>query len=234
MTKTVLENIVQETITSKYFSIIIDSTPDISKVDQLTVAIRYILPDGSPVERFLGFLPSVGHKAKDMELAILHFFSDLGIDRKNCRGQSYDNAQNMSGIYNGLQSRKKSSSTAEFVPCSAHSLNLVGTFVAEETSVSNRVFMTTQSFYIFFSGSTSRWKILENKLYSIPNSTLLKNVCPTRWSSRYFVCKSIKNGYKKIVVALQNISEDVSQRPAVRHKALALFKKIKNLEFTFM
>jgi len=29
MTKTVLENIVQETITSKYFSIIIDSTPDI-------------------------------------------------------------------------------------------------------------------------------------------------------------------------------------------------------------
>lgn len=109
LTKTVLENIVQETITSKYFSIIIDSTPDISKVDQLTVAIRYILPDGSTVERFLGFLPSVGHKAKDMELAILHFFFDLGIDMKNCRGQSYDNAQNMSGIYNGLQSRIKKS-----------------------------------------------------------------------------------------------------------------------------
>jgi len=35
MTKTVLENIVQETITSKYFSIIIYSTPDISKVDNL-------------------------------------------------------------------------------------------------------------------------------------------------------------------------------------------------------
>ncbi|XP_008182354.1 zinc finger MYM-type protein 1-like [Acyrthosiphon pisum] len=226
MTKTVLENIIQETITSKYFSIIIDSTPDISKVDQHTVAIRYILPDCSPVERFLGFLPSVGHKAKDMELAILHFFSDLGIDMKNCRGQSYDNAQNMSGIYNGLQSRiKKNSSTAEFVPCSAHSLNLVGTFAAEETSVGNRFFMTTQGLYTFFSGSTSRWKILENELNSIPNSTLLKNLCPTRWSSRYFVCKSIKNGYKKIVVALQNISEDVSQRPATRHEALALLKK---------
>jgi len=63
---------------------------------------------------------------------------------------------------------------------------------------------------------------------------LLKNLCPTRWSSRYFVCKSIKNGYKKIVVALQNISEDVSQGPATRHEALALFKKMKNLEFTFM
>lgn len=235
MTKTVLENIANETKISKYFSLIVDSTPDVSKVDQLTVAIRYILPDGSPVERFLGFLPSVGHKAKDMELAILQKFSDLGIDIRNCRGQSYDNAQNMSGIYNGLQARiKKSSCTAEFVPCSAHSLNLVGSFAADETSVGNRFFMTTQSLFTFFSGSTSRWMILENEINSIPNATMLKNLCPTRWSSRYFVCKSIKNGYNGIVVALKNISEDVSQRPATRYEALALFKKIKNLEFTFM
>jgi len=74
--------------------------------------------------------------------------------------------------------------------------------------------------YTLFSGSTTRWKILENELNSIPNySTILKNVCPTRWSSIYFVCKSIKNGYKKIVVALKNISEDVIQRPATRHEA---------------
>lgn len=54
------------------------------------------------------------------------------MDIKNFRGQSYDNAQNMSGIYNGLQAEiKKKSIRAEFVPCSAHSLNLVGTFVAE-------------------------------------------------------------------------------------------------------
>lgn len=51
---------------------------------------------------------------------------------------------------------------------------------------------------------------------------------------KIFCLQSIKNGYKKIVVALQNILEDVSQRPATRHEALALFKKIKNLEFTFM
>jgi hypothetical protein len=52
MTKTVLENIVHEIKISKYFSTIVDFAPDISKVDQLTVAVRYILPDGSPVERF--------------------------------------------------------------------------------------------------------------------------------------------------------------------------------------
>jgi hypothetical protein len=86
MTKTVLENIVHEIKISKYFSIIVNSTPDILKVDQLTVAIRYILPDSLPVEHFLGFLSSVGHKAKYMELAILQIFSDLEIDIKSCRG----------------------------------------------------------------------------------------------------------------------------------------------------
>ncbi|XP_025192654.1 zinc finger MYM-type protein 1-like [Melanaphis sacchari] len=214
MSKTILDKIIQEIKISKYFSIIVDSTPDMSKIDQLTVAVRYTMLDGSPVEHFLGSLPSVGHKAEEMD---------------------YDNAQNMAGIYNGLQARiKKKSPTAEFVPCSAHSLNLVGTFAAEATSIGNRFFMTTQNLYTFFSGSTSRWKILENQLKDVPNSTLLKNLCPTRWSSRYAVCKSIKNGYPGIIAALQEISKDISQRPATIYEAIALNKKIENLEFIFM
>lgn len=235
MSKTILDKIIQEIKIAKYLSIIIDSTPDMSKIDQLTVAVRYTMLDGSPIERYLGFLPSVGHKADEMECAVLTFLSNLDIDIKNCRGQSYDNAQNMSGIYNGLQARiKKKSPTAEFVPCSTHSLNLVGTFAAEVTNIGNRFFMTNQNLYTFFSGSTSRWKILENQLKNIPNSTLLKNLCPTRWSSRYAVCKSIKNGYPGIIAALQEISKDTSQRPATIYEAVALNKKIENLEFTFM
>lgn len=158
-----------------------------------------------------------------MECAVLKLLSDLDIDIKNCRGQRYDNAQNISGIYNRLQARIKNiSKTADFVPCSSHSLNLVGTFAAEVTSIGNRFFMTTQNLYNFFSGSTSRWQILENKFKDIPNSTLLKNLCPTRWSSRYSVCKSIKNGNYGILAALQIISNDTSHRPATRHEDLAL------------
>lgn len=92
ITKTVSENIVHEIEIFKYFSIIVDSIPDISKVNQLAVVIRYILPDGSSVEGFLGSSPSVGHKSKDLELAILYIFSDLGIDIINYRGESYGNA----------------------------------------------------------------------------------------------------------------------------------------------
>lgn len=60
----VTAEIVADIKTAKYFSIIVDSTPDISNVDQLTFVIRYVAPDGSPNERFLTFIPNSGHKEK--------------------------------------------------------------------------------------------------------------------------------------------------------------------------
>lgn len=40
---------------------IVDQTPDITKIDQLTITIRYVMFDGFPVERFIGFLQPVDH-----------------------------------------------------------------------------------------------------------------------------------------------------------------------------
>ncbi|KAE9536152.1 hypothetical protein AGLY_007375 [Aphis glycines] len=132
MNNLVLKKIVIEIIEAKYFSIIVDSTPDISKQDQLTVVTRYIKPNGNSEERFLTFLSAVGHKVEQMEEALIDKFKELDIDIKNCRGQAYDNASNMSGKYNGLQARiKKYSKNANFVSCAAHSLNLIGSNAAE-------------------------------------------------------------------------------------------------------
>lgn len=72
-------------------------------------------------------MPMYEHNAQYIADIILNFFESLDIPIKDCRGQSYDNASNMSGKYSGVQSRIKE--VCEFainVPCAAHSLNLVG------------------------------------------------------------------------------------------------------------
>ncbi|XP_050427362.1 uncharacterized protein LOC126837489 [Adelges cooleyi] len=83
-----------------------DSTPDISHTDQLAYVIRYVRDDGFPVERFMCFLPNVEHKSEALEMAVMSLLTINDIDINNCRGQSYENAANMSGIYSGLQSEK--------------------------------------------------------------------------------------------------------------------------------
>lgn len=83
MSKLVIDNITNKIKKSKYFSIVVDSTPDITKVDQLTIIIRYIEDNNYAVDRFIGFLKSVGHKAEDIENALLNFFTDHSIDLKN-------------------------------------------------------------------------------------------------------------------------------------------------------
>ncbi len=89
----VLQEIVKEVKESKYFSIIVDSTPDISHIDELSFIIWYVQKDGVPVEKFVGFLPNVGHKFEQLVEAIISFLKLHDLDIKNCVGQSYDNEQ---------------------------------------------------------------------------------------------------------------------------------------------
>jgi len=52
-------------------------------------------------------MSNIGHKSKKLKDAVVRILSDYKIPIKDCRGKSYDNAFNMSGLYTGLQARIK-------------------------------------------------------------------------------------------------------------------------------
>ncbi|CAI6371989.1 unnamed protein product [Macrosiphum euphorbiae] len=103
----VLTEIVSRIKKSKYYSVSVDSTPDESHTDQLTIVVRY-MEGSTPKERFLTFLPNCGHTGEATANALLKFLGDHQIDIMDCRGQSYYNAANMSGKYAGSYSGEKS------------------------------------------------------------------------------------------------------------------------------
>lgn len=111
---------------TKYYSVIADSTPDLAHTDQLAIIVRYCMK-GKIYERFLSFLPIHSHTGLSLFNTLKSFLKEIGLSIENCHSQSYDNAANMSGKYNGLQTRSKEiNKFADYVPCAAHSLNLVG------------------------------------------------------------------------------------------------------------
>lgn len=225
-----MKTIVKELKSAKYYSISVDSTPDLSHVDQLTFIVRYV-KDGQPIERFLQFLPMDEHNAQYIADTILKFFESLDIPTKDYRGQSYDNASNMSGKYAGVQSRiKEVYEFAIYVPSAAHSLNLVGVQAAECVTEAVTFFQFVQKLFNFFSASTKRWKILTEHLGA---TRVLKSLSETRWSARANVINALQNGNLNISEALSSIANDINQLGDTRKEVQSLAKKWENLRLLF-
>lgn len=233
MANTIRSKLIEEVKVATYFSLIVDSTPDVSHVDQLTFVLRYVLPNGAIMERFFSFVDIHGHSAEYLENVILETLSKWGIDISKCRGQSYDNASNMSGKYTGLQARIKThSASAEYIPCSSHSLNLVGNSAAESSVTASEYFDFVQNVYTFFSQSTHRWNIL---IKHIGNSAhTIKRVSDTRWSARADAVLALRTNYMEVKDALTEISNDENQKSLAKLESKALLKKMEKYDTALM
>lgn len=230
MAQSVLDKITSKVKNAIYYSIIVDSTPDVSHVDQLSFILRYVTEYGAIQESFCGFIQIEHHDSAYLTDVVLNTLQNFGISVTNCRGQSYDNAANMAGKYTGLQARiKEHSETAYYVPCAAHSLNLVGNCAAESCLASVDFFSFVNNLFTFFSSSTSRWKIVIDHL-SRPNSKHLKRVSDTRWSARADAVLALREDYQNIKEALKEFCESSNQQPASRVEAKGLLKKMDEYE----
>ena len=146
----VLDITISEIKQAKYYSVSVDSTPDITNVDHLTIIFRYVLPDG-PAKRFVEFIPTRGHTGHQLADLLFEFIEDNAISLEDLRGQYYDNPSNMSGKYKGIQAIiKERNYQAEYTPCVAHFLNLVGKCAAECCQFVVLFFMFVQGLHVFF------------------------------------------------------------------------------------
>ena len=231
MANKVMEVIINEVQEAKYYSISVDSTPDITHTDQLSITIRYVLPSG-PVERFLTYVPISTHTGEGIADVVLEFLRKKSVDVDDIRGQSYDNASNMSGKYKGVQQRIRCvCQYADYVPCCAHSLNLVGTCAVESDIEAASLFSLIQKVYTFFSASTKLWKMQEDMLAQHDNKLLVvKKLCDTRWSARHNAVRALMLGYKEHMNLLEEISISDGIRAEVKAEARGLVSRFSELE----
>ena len=122
---------------SKYFGILLDSTPGLGHREQLSEVIRFvdiefITKNVVIRESFLGYIEIHAKDAATLETVVTKKLESDNLPLADCRSQCYDNAAVMIGHISGLQQRiYDRNPRALFVNCDNHSLNLVGVHTAK-------------------------------------------------------------------------------------------------------
>ena len=164
--KKILDTILELIQVDRYYSIILDCTPDVNHKEQMTMIICHVhaTDDGIIIyEHFVGFLQVNKSTGSNLVSVSLKRLDELGLDIMNCKGQGYENGANMAGRHSGVQSRVlQINPQARFVPCSSHSLDLILCDCAKTNVTFFSFFGTFQKLYSKLSSSTQRWKVLKD------------------------------------------------------------------------
>ncbi|XP_025204578.1 zinc finger MYM-type protein 1-like [Melanaphis sacchari] len=227
--KSTREKLLNRVKESKYYSIMFDCTPDVSHKEQMSQVLRYVYISNGTVsveETFIDFMESHEKTGEGLSLEIIEKLNKDDLKLSNCRGQSYDNAANMSGKYKGVKTRiMQINNLAVYVPCNAHSLNLVGNDAAKVCVRMITFFDTVQQIFNFFSSSTSRWTTLMKCI-----NISLKCTSATRWSAKQDSVSALKRNLKNVY----NVLKEMSENPKLpKEVILGATNLLKHLDFNF-
>ncbi len=110
---------------SKFYSIIIDETMDLTKLERVSFCVLYCDNNLEIFEQFLGFFCTPTTNAETLYDFIKHLIDIFKFKNKLLVGQGYDGAATMSGKKTGVAIRICSDyPTVLCVHCHSHRLNL--------------------------------------------------------------------------------------------------------------
>ncbi|XP_075396922.1 zinc finger MYM-type protein 1-like [Tenrec ecaudatus] len=217
-----------------YFTLLVDSTPDLATSDRLSVVVRYVSPtDGKPVERFIMFTSLKSHTGEEVANEVLRDLREVcKVDFAKCRGLTYDDAASMSECYRGVQQKLlEHNKYAISIPCAAHSLNLIARSAVDCCPEAVDFFSTVQLLSTFFTTSPQRWAVLKKYVGS---DRVLKCLSHTHGDVHVVATSAILESYTQILEALEDIVEDPAQKGNTRREAENLANKMQRLECVFM
>nr|XP_047131599.1 zinc finger MYM-type protein 1-like [Hydra vulgaris] len=232
----VQSKIVSEVNQASMFSIMADTTPDVSHSDKLAIAVRYVDNNCNIKERIVQICEVADKTGDGIADLIISIINNLQLDVNSVVFQGYDYASSMSSNIKGVHAKisEKLKRVVPYIPCQAHRTNTFVEHAVKRNKMASNVFEVLEMCYVFISSSTKRFSLLNSKLEFIENSLKLRNLSKTRWSARSESIQAFWISMESIVECFYEISQSDLFDKKTKDQALAILKKIVNPDFIIM
>lgn len=219
--------ILKEVKQSGLFGIIIDTITDVTKLEQMCFAIRYVNKNGEVQERLVFLVTAPDSSGMGLYQVFCDITNKHNLDWKNnlC-AQAYDGAASMQGLYSGLRSFiQKENPRALYIWYFAHVLNLVIVDTCDSSIVTKVFLGDVQALNEFMRARkrTATFVKFQNEFYSGDRICSLKQFFTTRWISHGRAIIVVFQKFKALVKTLNylTIEKEIDRDTASNAKSLA-------------
>ena len=184
----VLDEIVENVQTARFFTIQADETKDVRKTEQLSVVIRFFAEESKTIQEcFLTFIPMEALNAESISKAILGKLEQMGLVQKLIRDKS---------------------PMAYYLHCYAHRLNLVFIDTTKVVQQADDFFSLLEQLYIFISNSIVHENFVKLPKEMHPGEKIreLQSLSETRWWARATSCKNVLIRFECIRRLMRQVS----------------------------
>ncbi|KAF0703510.1 zinc finger MYM-type protein 1-like, partial [Aphis craccivora] len=232
--ETIRKKILNEVKLSGMYSLILDSTTDVSKLDQFAFVLRYCTTDGTVHERLMCVDETVDSTGNGMFQLFSKICDNHALNwKKELVGQAYDGASNMQGAIKGLRTIiQNHNPNALHVWCFAHCLNLAVCDACEATAEVQDFFGTVRSLVNFLSARkrTAKYVELQKSIYPKERIRRLKHFSNTRWTYHDRCIDVMLKTYKAVIETLQFIMSDEADKK-ICDMAKGFYKNLNKFSF---
>nr|XP_004305536.2 PREDICTED: zinc finger MYM-type protein 1-like [Fragaria vesca subsp. vesca] len=243
-----VRQMIREEVGDAKFCILVDEAVDAAGKEQMSIVLRFVDRYGFIRERFFKIVSVPNTTSLTLKLEIVKVLGMFNLQVENMRGQGYDGASNMSGVWNGLQALfLEDCPYAYYVHCFAHRLQLALNGAAKGVHDTYRFFSTLLLVVNFVDSSAKRKGALKaaredeiQDLIALGNlqtgtgsnqTCTLQRPATTRWSSHFRSIKSLIELFGSTMTILDHMM-DTATLP-IQGEASGILRAMRSFEFVF-
>ena len=212
---------------SRFVSVMMDDTSDMSNTEQSAVSVR-LIHEGNLEEHLLGLTDASDDQSADgLTQIMMNILRNYNVTPETASrkliGQSYDGAATMSGELNGVQKKVQDNFPfAYYNHCVAHRMSLCASQSSMTIPEVAKFFGILDKLITFFRSSPKRTRFLG---YNLPKPG------DTRWLSRDTAVSAIDTFYETVGAVLYEMSSNGARKMDTQLTARGLLANIHNVDF---